>query len=45
MKTQYKNIRQLNRISYNNIDKFNFKTKGRMDQMFYKVKYVNNIDI
>lgn len=45
MKTQYKNKRQLNRISYNNIDKFNFKTKGRMDQMFYKVKYVNNIDI
>lgn len=43
MKILYKNTtKQLNRISYNNIDKFNFKTKVRMDQMFYKVKYINN---
>lgn len=46
MKILYKNTtKQLNRISYNNIDKFNFKTKVRMDQMFYKVKYINNIVI
>lgn len=44
MKILYKNTTtQLNRISYNNIDKFNFKTKGRMDQIFYKVKYIYNI--